>query len=132
MSIRFIRGSFRAAPGGSRRGRGAMVLRGAGPPVVEAEHGAVPVRRDDGARGRLELLLVDLQQAGRMSRQAGDLRAAQAGAVDGVLPRADDVDLVHGLVLLCGPALLEGSAGGAGLLLCKVRSSGQTVILPLP
>src|SRR6476469_1674769 len=110
--------SFRAAPGGSRRERRAMVLRAAGPPPVEAEHGAGQVRRDGGAAGgRLELLLVDLQEAGRVSRQAGDLRAAQAGAVDGVLPSADDVDLVHGQVLLCRPALLEGSTGGAGLLL---------------
>src|SRR6476469_10091367 len=122
--------SFRAAPGGSRRERRAMVLRAAGPPPVEAEHGAGQVRRDGGAAGgRLELLLVDLQEAGRVSRQAGDLRAAQAGAVDGVLPSAYDVDLVHGQVLLCGPALLKGSTGGAGLLLWKVRSGGQTVNL---
>src|SRR5436305_10025880 len=86
---------------GARRGApGAVVilLRAAGPPAAEGAHGAAPGGRDEGPGGRLELFFADLQQAGRMARQAGDLLTAQAGAVDGILPGADDVDLVHGVV----------------------------------
>src|SRR5438874_2469680 len=72
---------------------GSRLLRAAPPVVDEGVLGAGRRGGERRGRDRLELIVLQLDEAGRMAGEPIQLAGGQGGAIEGVLPGADDVGI---------------------------------------
>src|SRR5437773_1260637 len=74
---------------------GSRLLRAAPPVVDEGVLGAGRRGGERRGRDRLELIVLQLDEAGRVARKLIELCGDEMGAIEGIFPGADDVDFFH-------------------------------------